>query len=101
MVVFESIAAYLGSCQSNEDKIAAIDVIIGKILVAAATAAESGHMDEYWYDDGHIKVRTKYRNMDSITKSLTSYQQLRNYYIAQITGRVFRLMDHKSFPPRC
>lgn len=97
MVVFESIAAYLGTCSGLNAKIAALDVIIDKILVSAAAAAESGHLDEYWWDDGHVKIRTKYRNMTDITKSILMYEQLRQMYINRKTGRITRLMDHKSF----
>lgn len=101
MVIFESIAAYYGSCTTNDAKIAALDTIIDKILVSAATAADSGHLDEYWWDDGHVKIRTKYRNLETIAKSVLFWEQIRQRYINRKTGNIFRLMDHKSFPPRC
>lgn len=96
-VIFESIAAYLGTCTSNQAKITAINSIIDSMLTAAATAAESGHLDEYWYDDGHVKIRTKFRSVNQITNAIQEYEKLKQLYLNRITGRMVRLMDDKNF----
>lgn len=96
-VIFESIAAYLGTCQSDKAKAAALDSIITQMLTTAATAAESGHLDEYWYDDGHIKIRMKYRNVQAVFDSIKNLEQLKQMYINRITGRTFQLMDARNF----
>lgn len=100
-VIFESAAAYLETCTSIDAKIAAIDVIISKLLTSAATAAESGHLDEYWFDDGHVKIRSKYRNVTEMSRSITGFQQLRTMYVNQKTGRIVRLKDVSNFIGRC
>ena len=96
-IIFSSIADYLGTCQSNDAKIIAIDAIIDSMLTAAATAAESGHLDEYQYDDGHVKIRTKYRSVSQIVTAINSFNQLKQLYINRKTGRMIKLMDDKNF----
>ena len=101
MVVFESPSAYIESCTAINEKIAAIDNIITKLLDAAAKAAESGHIDEYWFDDGHIRIRSKYRSVVDIERSIISFRKLRIMYASDKTGRMTRLMDGSNFTGRC
>jgi hypothetical protein len=96
-VIFDSIADYLGTCQDNQARVAALDKIIDQMLVTATAAAESGHLDEYWYDDGHIKIRMKYRNAKEVFDGIRSLEQIKQIYLNRITGRVSTLMDAKNF----
>lgn len=99
-VIFETTSAYLESCSTQTSRIAALDAIIERLLIVAATAAESGHIDEYWFDDGHIKIRNKYRSVADVEKSITSFQRLRDLYANRRGGRVTRLVDYKNFTNR-
>lgn len=96
-VIFDSIADYLGTCSGDMARANALDKIIDQMLATAATAAESGHLDEYWYDDGHIKIRMKYRNIKDVFDSIRGLEQLKQIYINRATGRVTTLMDAKNF----
>lgn len=96
-VIFEKASDYIESCTTINAKIAAIDAIILQLLNTAAKSAESGHMDEYWFDDGHVKIRSKYRNVTQVESSITGFQRLRNMYVNMKAGRVIRLMDSKNF----
>lgn len=96
-VIFQSIADYLGTCKSIDAKIVAIDAIIDALLANAATAAESGHLDEYWYDDGHVKVRTKYRTVEAVMKGIQAFRTLREDYVNRKVGRGIRRMDQSNF----
>ncbi len=100
MVIFEKASDYIESCQSIAAKIAAIDAIISKLFITAAQAAETGNIDEYWFDDGHIKIRSKYRNVQDVEKSIEAFQRLRVMYVNQTTGRMTRLMDSSNFNGR-
>lgn len=97
MVTFESIAGYLGTCSGNQAKIDALDAIIDSMLIAAATAAESAHLDEYWFDDGHVKIRTKYRNVTELQLGIKNMETLKQMYINRTVGRMVRRMDSSNF----
>ncbi len=99
--IFEKASDYIGSCATLDAKIAAIDAIILALLESSAKAAESGHMDEYWFDDGHVKIRSKYRNVREMESSITSFERLKQLYINQRNGRVLRLKDSSNFLGRC
>lgn len=101
MIVFESASAYIESCTTISARIAAIDALIDKLLIASVAGAESSHLDEYWYDDGHIKIRNKYRNVSDMKGSITALQQMREHYAQRASGRMVRLMDAKNFTGRC
>lgn len=100
-VIFESASAFMESCKTLNERIAAIDSIISQLFLSAAKAAESGHLDEYWFDDGHIKIRNKYRNVKEMESSITSFQRLRELYVNRKMGRMVRLMDSSNFTGRC
>ncbi len=100
-IIFEKASDYIESCSTLDARIAAIDAIISKLLVTASKAAESGHMDEYWFDDGHVKIRTKYRDVAHVEASIASFQRLRDLYANRKNGRIVRLMDSSNFTGRC
>jgi hypothetical protein len=100
MVIFQSVAEYIDSCTSLDAKIAAMDAVIDKLMIASIAAAESGHIDEYWFDDGHVKIRSKYRNPADMQASITSFERLRQMYINRKYGYVTRLMDQSNFHGR-
>lgn len=93
MVTFQKASDYVLSCSGNNAKIAAIDAIIDQLLVAALTAAESGHLKEYWLNDGQVQIRCNYSTPESIERSILSFRRLRNMYINDRNGRVVRLVD--------
>lgn len=97
MVIFVSISEYFSSCKSDKAKLAAINTIIDKVLVSAALAAEKSDIDEYWWDDGHVKIRTKYRNTTEVAKAIQSWESIRQIYINRLVGRGVRLMDSSNF----
>lgn len=99
-VIFESIADYLGTCQGLDAKISALETIIEQLLVTSAKAAERGHLDEYWFDDGHVKIRTKYRSVADVARAITEYDKLLQMYINRRTGRMVRRMDSSNFTGR-
>ncbi len=100
-IIFESASAYIESCTTLEARITAIDAIIDQLFTASAKAAESGHLDEYWFDDGHIKIRSKYRSVTEMTNSIAGFQRLRDMYANRKGGRMMRLKDVSNFTDRC
>jgi hypothetical protein len=100
-IIFEKASDYIESCTTLTAKIAAIDAILSQLLTTAATAAETGHIDEYWFDDGHVKIRSKYRNVAEVERSIMSFQRLRDLYANRKTGRLTTLKDASNFTGRC
>lgn len=100
-VIFEKASDYIESCTTLTERIAAIDAIIAQLLTSSVKAAEQGHIDEYWFDDGHVKIRNKYRNVRDMEQSITSFQRLRDLYTNKKMGRITRLMDESNFHGPC
>ena len=96
-VIFEKASEYIQSCSTIDAKITAIDAVIDALMAAALRSAETGQFDEYWYDDGHIKIRNKYRTVANIQQSIRDFEQLRNMYAQRRTGRITRLKDGSNF----
>jgi hypothetical protein len=100
-IIFSSAAVYIESCTTLKARLTAIDSIIDKLIIAAAKAADTGQIDEYWFDDGHVKIRGVYRSATQIEQSIRDYSRLRDTLIAQDAnrklGRVSRLVDYKNF----
>ncbi len=60
-------------------------------------AAGNSTTEEYELNDGQIKIRTLYRNPDSISKAIDSFEKIRNRILAELTGtRRMRLADAES-----
>ena len=97
-VEYQSFGDYVRSCTDREAKIAAIDEIINKLLDAAATGADTSHLNEYWLNDGQVQIKNIYRNMTELMDGIKRWESLRNYYVQQGTGRVTRLVDSRNFP---
>lgn len=97
MVRFSSAAIFIDSATKLCDKIVKIDLIIDALLLVAATAAVTDHIEEYSLNDGQTIIRTEYRGTDAVVKSIKAFEMLRELYINKVNGRVFRLVDAKSF----
>ena len=99
-VYYDSASIYIDSRSSDRAKIAAINSIIDKLLILAASAAENPSgpviIDEYEINDGQSKIRTRYRSFDDIQKSITAFEKLKQIYVNRLNGRVMRAVDSKN-----
>ena len=86
-------AEYMTICQYVEckskiiGKIATYNLLIESMEVAILEATISGHIADYEMDDGQMKVRSRYRNITDMTKSLLGLEQARQRYISMYNGR--------------
>lgn len=97
MIIYTSEVNYLETCESLVAKITAIDAIITALLTAAATFSPKDGIQEYWLDDGQTKIKTIYKGVDQIWRSIDNFKRLKNEYKEQLTGgRVMRLVDGKN-----
>lgn len=97
MVVYDSASIYIESRTNAKAKLIAIDAIIDALFLTAIKAAEGENITEYWLDDGQTKIKTIKRSSKEIEASIAAFQKLKHYYMNQLNGRVFRLVDSKNF----
>lgn len=98
MVEYNRASVYLATKTSDKAKITAIDAIINTLLASAADAASNEGIEEYWLDDGQTKIKTVYRDSESIYKGIVAFQRLRQIYVNRVNGRTSRNVPSKAFP---
>lgn len=98
MVYFDSCQLYIESKSSINDRIVAINAVIVAMESALLKAATGQDISEYQLNDSQTIIKVVNRSVDSITKSMNALIALKNYYINNYNGRVFRALDSKNFP---
>jgi hypothetical protein len=73
-------------------KIATYDLLIEKMEQTLLAGIESGHLLQWELDDGQMKCRTQYRNVNDLTEAMNSLIKMRQYYVNKTNGRVTRLV---------
>lgn len=97
MTTFDKTSDYLETRATREDRIAAIDNIIDALLLAAVDSATTGHLQEYWLDDGQVKIRCNYSGPESIAKAIEAFRLIQATMRNEGKGRVKKLMDSSNF----
>lgn len=85
---YTTISEYIESRTTLASKIQAYDRIIAGLEATMLTAIESGHIKQYEFDDGMMKVRTEYRSVNDIANAMNGFEKLRQIYINRYNGRV-------------
>ncbi len=96
-VTYDSAAIFIQTAKCLEDKITKIDLIITALEDIAITGAGTDNLDEYELNDGQIKIKTSYRGVDAIAKSINEFERIRQRYVNRLNGRITRLVDGKNF----
>jgi hypothetical protein len=86
-IYYTTIPQYIESRTTLVEKIAAYDVIISGMQSALLEATVSGHLSEYEMDDGQMKVRARYRNIDEMQRAMTGLEKLRQNFVNKVNGR--------------
>lgn len=97
---FDSEYVYINSATNNLDKIAKIDLVIEGLLDVAIKAATTENISEYSIDSGQSKIKAVYKGTESVYKSITAFRRLRQEFVNNLNGRIFRAVDSKSFNGR-
>lgn len=97
MVIFETVDIFIESKTTARAKIIALDAVIDALITTVLKAAATGNVTEYELDTGQTKIKTNYRNPKEVSDAITALQTVREYYVNQINGRRFRLVDTKNF----
>jgi hypothetical protein len=96
-MIYDSASLYIESAINLAAKVLAVDAIITALFLMAAKGAESGNISEYSLDDGQTKIRTAYRDMADVERSIHAFERLKQTYPNQLNGRGMRLVDSKNF----
>lgn len=97
MVQFDSADIYIDSATTVKGKIKKIDAIIVVLEATALKTAANAHISGYSLDNGQTKINTTYYGVQQVLEAIKGFNSLREYYKAKLNGRVFRLVDSKSF----
>lgn len=97
MLIFKNAAAYIGTCKSIKDKIAAIENVQNALMTTALAAVEKGDISQYTLNDGQTIITTTYRNSTEIINAYNGFEAIKNKLRNQLNGRMIRLVDHKTF----
>lgn len=98
ITVYSSFDKYLGTCESIQAKILAIDLIIDQLLIAMTKAAAGEETTQYSLNDGQTVISATTRSVESISRSIVALEALQNRYRSRLHGRVGRFVDSKNFP---
>ena len=90
-----TISVYIESKTSLLEKINAIELIIDAMLIKIAESVDGKDItvQEYWMDDGQMKVKTSYRSTDDIFGSMKKLEKMKQIYVNKYNGRSFVLRD--------
>jgi tRNA(Ser,Leu) C12 N-acetylase TAN1 len=97
MLYYDSEAVYIESGVDLAAKIVRIDAILCALESAALKAAAGEDISEYWLDDGQTKIKATRRGANGIATSILAFERIRQRYLNQLNGRVFRFVDIKNF----
>jgi hypothetical protein len=89
---FTTVSAYFECKSKLIGKIATYDLLIESMEKTLMAGIESGHLLQWELDDGQMKVRSQYRNVNDLSNAMQGLIKLRQYYINKANGRSIRLV---------
>ncbi len=94
---FDNCGLFIESKTDIRAKITAIDAVITALMATLLKAAAGEDIGEYQLNDGQTIIKQVNRGVAGIERSIQALRILRQDYINQINGRVFRGVDSKNF----
>jgi hypothetical protein len=97
MVYYDSCGVYVLSKKTLAEKIQAIETIILALEASALTSAGNEGISEYQLNDGQTIIKQVYQGSGGVAKAINDFEAIKQRYINQLQGRVYRLVDSKNF----
>lgn len=90
-----TISIYLETKSSILEKITAIDALIDSMTLKMAdvVGGSDATIDEYWMDDGQMKVKTSYRGVKDVEAGIQALEKMKQRWVNKYNGRDFVLRD--------
>lgn len=98
-VTYDSAAIYIDQATDLRDKISRMDQVINALMTTALNAASTANFSEYSLNDGQTIIKTVYRTVEDIQRSIIAFERLRQLYVNRLNGRVSRMVDSKNLNP--
>lgn len=95
-IEYNSELSFIQSGTTIDEKIIKVDSIITALEDLMVTAATSDNIQEYWLDDGQTKIKTIYRSIEQIERSIAGMDRYRSRLVNKRIGRVVPLVDGKN-----
>ena len=98
MVLYNDEYKYIQSQCTIKGQIAAIDAIIGGLIIAASQATGKAHISKYSTNTGQTTFTTELRGAEAVADAITAFRRLRNALKAELkgNGRVKHMVDGKN-----
>ena len=93
MAYFYNFVEYINCSTDTKTQIARIDAIIAALEDAELNGAANADIEEYRLDDGQSIVKVNYRNLKSISDSITAQERRKNRILQRCVGHRYNLMD--------
>ncbi len=88
---------YIIDSTGLKDRYDRICLIIAGLETQQLAVIANSDIEEYTLDDGQTKIKTVYRDLESITKAILDFTKIKNQILQQLTGtRIVRLADAKA-----
>ncbi len=89
---------YINSATSLVNKITRYDQIITALENRIINSgADNSDVEEYQLDDGQVKIKTIYRDINSIIEAIEKFIKLRNTCLRQLNGSARVLRSSRGF----
>jgi len=90
-----TISIYLESKSSTLERIKAIEALIDSMVLKMAdvVGGSDATINEYWMDDGQMKVKTSYRGVKDVEAGIQALEKMKQRYVNKYNGRGFVLRD--------
>jgi len=93
MPVYINFVEYINCSTETKEKIARIDAIIALLEDAELNGAANADIEEYLLDDGQTRIKTIYRDIASIEKTIQALLRRKTRLQNQCVGYRYGLMD--------
>ena len=94
----------LDTCKQSREQIVAkiqrIDQNLDNLYTASENLALNGDVEEVEIDTGQSKQKVKYRDPESLAKTISRYENIRDNLRSRLSSSVTQLMDAKNFNGR-
>lgn len=100
MIIFDTVGQYINSATELQDRINNIKQVMAQLRahrLEMATNPNTVMFQSYETDTGQTKIKTTYRDINSINNALQVLEKELQMCYNQANGRVVRLMDVKNF----
>jgi len=96
MAIYSTCIEYIRCSTNTNDKIKRINAVIEALEDSMLEGALKANIEEYSLDDGQTKIKTVFRDINTIEDSIVALIRRRTSLINSCIGHRYGLMDGKN-----